>query len=331
MKRSISIPQQAVIELGLDLDIADMAIFDFICSFAHSQAADKILTEDQQHFAYWISAKLIQNQLPILRMKERTIKEHVAKLVDAGLLCKYGDPRKMQKAYYTFGPLYEKIMFFNEHGVMPAKTDGRNLFSCPTSAENRRPLCEKPQTPLRKSADNNNIEDNIIEDKKKKVEKKSASAPPPTSYNDLFSQKNDASCAVNPSANGSDGEKEKKVPPKKERDGDEEYAERRGVSAVREAEELSRMCLKDEMWLEAMEMGGFTRAIIESKLQEFVTHLRMTGKENKTIADFKRHFNNWLRKSADYALRASAQPKHVVLDMETRMDIIRQTCNNFHK
>jgi len=333
MKRAITIPQQAVVELGLDLDLADLAIFDFMCSFAHCQSCEKILTEDKQSFAYWFSAKLIQNQLPILRMQERTIKEHVANLVKCGLLQKYGDPRKMQKAFYTFGPLYDKIVFFNEHGVLPTQTDGRNLFSAPTSAENRRPLCENPQTPLRKSADNNNIEYNIVEEKM--MEEKSASAPtPPPTQPSLFDVQGDDSKGHvdrRPSPITTEGAKKEKSSGQKERNAElDEYA-RRGVSAIKEPEEHAEQCLKDSIWMETMQMGGFSRELIEGKLREFVTHLRMEGKERKTISDFKSHFVRWMRKTAAIAKQQAQQPQHVVLGMEERMDIIRMTCNNFKK
>ena len=167
------------------------------------------------------------------------------------------------------------------------------------------------------------------------MEEKSASAPtPPPAQPSLFDvQGGDSKGHMDrePFPITTEGAKKEKSSGQKERNAElDEYA-RRGVSAIKEPEEHAEQCLKDSIWMETMQMGGFSRELIEGKLREFVTHLRMEGKERKTISDFKSHFVRWMRKTAAIAKQQAQQPQHVVLGMEERMDIIRMTCNNFKK
>ena len=163
--------------------------------------------------------------------------------------------------------------------------------------------------------------------------KESASAPtPPPTQPSLFDtpKGNEAVSGTAPMAEGRGAEKEKSSA-KKERPSDVEDYERRGVSAIKDVEELAEQCLQDTIWMEAMKMGGFTRELIEGKLKEFVLRLRMEGKGRKTIMDFKSHFVRWMQKTAAIAKQQAQRPDRVVLDMESRMDIVRMTCASFKK
>jgi hypothetical protein len=160
------------------------------------------------------------------------------------------------------------------------------------------------------------------------VEKESASAPTPPTNHDLFSQPGNDAGAAAPSPY--EAEKKEKNSGQKERTFADDAA-RRGVSAIRDPEEHAAQCLNDKIWMDTMLMGGFTREIIESKLKDFVLHVRMEGKERKTISDFKSHFTRWLKKTAAIAQQQAQQPKSGIRPLEERIDIIRETCKNFRQ
>ena len=67
MKYTILINQYAAVNSGLDLDLIDLAIFDFIKDFANCASCVKMHTPEGIYF--WISHKLILEAMPLLNIK----------------------------------------------------------------------------------------------------------------------------------------------------------------------------------------------------------------------------------------------------------------------
>lgn len=109
-KYSININQNAAVELGLDVDIIDLAIFDYIKDFANSKKCETIVTENGVYF--WVSHKNIIDNMPLLNITTtRGIAKRVDKLINAGLLIKYSRCDQVSRTYYTFGEKYDEYLF----------------------------------------------------------------------------------------------------------------------------------------------------------------------------------------------------------------------------
>lgn len=113
MKYTITINQYAAVKNNLDLDLIDLAIFDFIKDFANSANCVKINTPEGVFF--WISHKLIMDSMPLLGIKSNQgIKRRVDNLINAGLLKKHPDCEKYRQTLYTFGENFDKLLFSDE-------------------------------------------------------------------------------------------------------------------------------------------------------------------------------------------------------------------------
>lgn len=109
-KYTIQINQYAAIENGLELDIIDLAVFDYIKSFANSKSCAKVQTPEGEYL--WISHQNIIDNLPLIGIKtKRGILKRLDNLIEAGLLAKHPDCQKYGKTLYTFGPKYDCIEF----------------------------------------------------------------------------------------------------------------------------------------------------------------------------------------------------------------------------
>ena len=125
MQYTITINQFAVINAQLDLDVVDMAIFDFIKHYAHSNKCMKLQTETGTYF--WVSHTTIINQLPILGISTGAgIIKRINKLIDAGLLVRHPNCDSMRKTFYKFGPNYDVINFttHNENSQPTTNVEG---------------------------------------------------------------------------------------------------------------------------------------------------------------------------------------------------------------
>lgn len=110
-KWNILINQRAAVELGLELDIIDLAIFDYIKGFVLSNKCMKVNTEDGTF--YWVSHKNIKDAMPLLNIKsDQGIINRIKNLIDAGLLVKYSRCEEFGKTLYTFGPTYDRLEYF---------------------------------------------------------------------------------------------------------------------------------------------------------------------------------------------------------------------------
>ena len=112
----------AVINAALDLDVVDMAIFDFVKHYAHSDKCMKLQTETGTYF--WVSHNTIIQQLPILGISTGAgIIKRINKLIDAGLLARHPNCDLMRKTFYKFGPNYDKVNFTTHNESLQPTTN----------------------------------------------------------------------------------------------------------------------------------------------------------------------------------------------------------------
>ncbi len=91
----------------IDLDVADMAIFQFIVDFANSPNCKR----DDEWF--WITTKKIIAELPLLRLKWRQIHNRLNKLVAAKLLIRNPKNKQQSISLFKFGENYDGYLFYD--------------------------------------------------------------------------------------------------------------------------------------------------------------------------------------------------------------------------
>lgn len=169
MKYNLNINQYAAVTNKMDVDIIDLAIFDFIKDFAHSPACMKIQTQEGVYF--WVSHTLIMQEMPLLNIKTKAgIVKRIANLENAGLLKKHENCGRLGKTLYQFGPNYDK-MIFNDDRVY-------------TSQQKFRGVETKVCTPPNKSLEDNNIEYYNTEDNIERGENEFSPHPQATGRDD---------------------------------------------------------------------------------------------------------------------------------------------------
>lgn len=111
IKRNININQQAVVEAGLDLDIIDLAILDYIQFFANSPSCTKFHTPEGDYM--WVSHQSIIDNMPLLKIKSKQgIINRVDKLVAAKVLRKHPKCDIYGKTLYSFDSNYDFINLY---------------------------------------------------------------------------------------------------------------------------------------------------------------------------------------------------------------------------
>ena len=318
MKYSININQRAVVDLGLDLDLTDMAILDFMSEFAHTEECEKAWVDAKGACAYWFSTKLILEQLPILRITERAVRQHINNLIDMGLLERYGDPRRTQKSYFLFGPTYAKLFFATTPSTVPSDD-----VSSRTSEKNCRDLGNKLPTPRKSISDNNNINilDNkgkdVVVNKQKPVFAETTTAESPVQGRlELFdAAQPDVTVEAATAKERKSSAKKKEIVPVPPSPSSE--FERKTVDEC--AEEL----LSKGMVMESIMMSRHCdRGYIESRLKEIVLHRKSLDKAESTYRDFVSHFNNWLSKREQAEVKefkeSTAPGKMSAVDIQKR-------------
>lgn len=111
-----------MISSGLNLDVVDMSIFDFIKHYAHSDGCMKLQTETGTFF--WISHNVVIQELPILGITTGAgVVKRINKLIDAGLLARHPNCDLMRKTFYKFGPNYDKVCFVSQNESLQATTN----------------------------------------------------------------------------------------------------------------------------------------------------------------------------------------------------------------
>lgn len=119
IKRSININQQAVVEAGLDLDIIDLAILDYIQFFANSPSCTKFHTPEGDYM--WVSHQSIIDNMPLLKIKSKQgIINRVDKLVAAKVLRKHPNCDIYGKTLYSFDSNYDFINLYTPKQIFRA-------------------------------------------------------------------------------------------------------------------------------------------------------------------------------------------------------------------
>ena len=99
MKFSIYINQLSIIENGLDIDIIEASILNFIIEFSKSEAIQKI--EEKGVVYFWISYEKVCSELPILKLKKDSVYRRIKKLCEVGLLEQYGKGKELGKSFFA--------------------------------------------------------------------------------------------------------------------------------------------------------------------------------------------------------------------------------------
>ena len=122
MKYTILINQYAAVTNGLNLDLIDLAIFDFIKDFANSSSCVKMQTPEGVYF--WISHKLVLEEMPLLNIKtNQGLIKRIDNLINAGVLRKHPNCEKYRQTLYSFGENYDWLAFANMDLQPPTKVD----------------------------------------------------------------------------------------------------------------------------------------------------------------------------------------------------------------
>ena len=109
MKFSIYINQLSIIENGLDIDIIEASILNFIIEFSKSEAIQKI--EENGVVYFWISYEKVCSELPILKLKKDSVYRRIKKLCEVGLLEQYGKGKELGKSFFALTKECEKLNF----------------------------------------------------------------------------------------------------------------------------------------------------------------------------------------------------------------------------
>lgn len=128
--------------MGLNLDLIDLAIFNFIVDFHPSPKCVKKDIAGKVYF--WISHTKIMDELPLLGItSKRAVINRINKLCDAGLISRYEHYLSEQNSLYTAGERYDEY------------------FSLPVNENSQH--CERKFTaPVNENSHNNTIIDNTV-------------------------------------------------------------------------------------------------------------------------------------------------------------------------
>lgn len=108
MQYTIVINQKAMVEMALDLNYDDIAVFEFVKSYTHSKGVEKLDVDGTPY--YWVSWKLIVEELPFLGTKSRYgVILHINNLIKAGLLKRYENNGSSGKSFFAFGDRYDEF------------------------------------------------------------------------------------------------------------------------------------------------------------------------------------------------------------------------------
>lgn len=135
MKYTILINQYAAVTNGLNLDLIDLAIFDFIKDFANSSSCVKMQMPEGVYF--WISHKLVLEAMPLLNIKtNQGLIKRIDNLINAGVLRKHPNCDKYRQTLYSFGENYDLLAFANMDLQPTTKVDNpqQKLMATPNKS-----------------------------------------------------------------------------------------------------------------------------------------------------------------------------------------------------
>lgn len=110
MKYNISINQKVAIDLKLDIDIIDLAIFDMLKDFSGSTACKKMQDNSRSYFS--VPYKKVLDELPLLPInKPDGIYRRFKKLELSGIIEMHPDNAKLSMVWFCWGRNYDAMIF----------------------------------------------------------------------------------------------------------------------------------------------------------------------------------------------------------------------------
>lgn len=110
-KFTILINQRVVVENNLDLDLVDMALFDFISTFIGNSNCQSIQDSDGKIY-YWVSYQKVISDMPLLPLKTKVaVYTRFKKLVDQNILIPYYDNKRIGRTYFRTGPVFDMLLY----------------------------------------------------------------------------------------------------------------------------------------------------------------------------------------------------------------------------
>lgn len=111
MKYTILINQRVVAQMGLKLDLVDLALFDFIKSYLHSTSCTRFLDNGREYG--WIDPNLVIKEMPILGIgSTRGINLRIDNLINAGLIQRAENNQAAKKSFFCMGPRFDEYEGF---------------------------------------------------------------------------------------------------------------------------------------------------------------------------------------------------------------------------
>lgn len=149
MKFNINVNQLAIVKSGIDVDIFDAIIIDYLIEFSKSDSIVKI-SEKNIEF-YWFSYDKIINDLPLLNLKRDSVYRRMKRLSEIGLLIQFPESKKIGRSFFAITEKCKKLIFSENPNVgMKTETSDSN----PTSRKNQQQTSDS--NPDNYSINNNN-------------------------------------------------------------------------------------------------------------------------------------------------------------------------------
>jgi len=163
MKWTASLPLAAISVNFPSLTVKDAVVLDWFTSFVHTGRME--YKDSGGRLFYWVSYEEIITEIPMLRWTTTDpVYRAFRRMVKAGIFDAHPDNAKENKAFYAFGPGYEKIRafdpieFFNAFGRKGTPGQNQEEREGTPGQNNGRP-------PVKKPGNNNisNISTNIVQ------------------------------------------------------------------------------------------------------------------------------------------------------------------------
>lgn len=161
MKYNILINQKAIVESGLNIDLVDAAILNYISDFSNTDKIMKFHHEGNTY--YWISYSHLSNEMPLLRNKKGkqiskdALYRRLKDMCKQDILKLHPNSRVLGKSYYSFGKMYSRLI-----------TDSLNKSE--HSEINPKGIGNKSDGASEINPKNNTIKDNTIKNNNSKGE-----------------------------------------------------------------------------------------------------------------------------------------------------------------
>lgn len=111
MKYNININQKGVIDAGLNVDLVDMAIYDFLKAYTHAQVCRRMVEAEVVYYS--VPYKKVIDENPLLPIKSTDgIYRRFKKLEAAQIIKMHPDNAKLSMVWFCFGEISRHIDFY---------------------------------------------------------------------------------------------------------------------------------------------------------------------------------------------------------------------------